>query len=230
MQRPLPDAPNADSPRRRFDLMYREIQRRICVLDYRPGQKLSEEALAREFGVSRTPLRRVLGRLEEEGLVQSVHGVGTMVTDPDIEELSQVFRLRLELAEIAGRFDPRPPTPEEMAGFERLLARSRDLAAAPEARAFSVLNMDFFRAHLALVGNDPLREISDRLYCQTARIWLKSVSASRIDLKEEVDYFCREIADMVDALRNGDAEAAALIHRTHILMSFGRMRRNSDRG
>ena len=80
--------------------------RRICLLDYPPGMRLSEEAMAREFGVSRTPLRRVLGRLETEGLVQSVHGVGTMVTDVDIDELAQVFALRLELAELAGTLDP----------------------------------------------------------------------------------------------------------------------------
>jgi DNA-binding GntR family transcriptional regulator len=57
----------------------------------------------------------VLGRLESEGLVQSVHGVGTMVTDSGIDELTQVFRLRLDLAELAGTLDPRPPTAGEMA-------------------------------------------------------------------------------------------------------------------
>ncbi|MEO8530060.1 MAG: GntR family transcriptional regulator, partial [Deltaproteobacteria bacterium] len=74
-------APNI-GVRQRFERLYREIRLRICMLDYPPGMRLSEEAMAREFGVSRTPLRRVLGRLETEGLVQSVHGVGTMVTAP----------------------------------------------------------------------------------------------------------------------------------------------------
>ncbi len=64
--------------------MHADIRQRICLLDFPPGAQLSETALAEEFGTSRTPVRRVLARLEEEGLVQSVHGVGTLVTDADI--------------------------------------------------------------------------------------------------------------------------------------------------
>ncbi|TMV57858.1 GntR family transcriptional regulator, partial [Thioclava sp. BHET1] len=47
----------ADGVRARFDKMYHEIRMGICLLDFPPGTKLSEEALARDFGVSRTPLR-----------------------------------------------------------------------------------------------------------------------------------------------------------------------------
>ena len=75
------------SARDRFERMHDEIRRRICLLDYAPGTRLSEETLAAEFGTSRTPLRRVLARLESEGLLQSVHGVGTFVTDVDLTEL-----------------------------------------------------------------------------------------------------------------------------------------------
>jgi DNA-binding GntR family transcriptional regulator len=210
--------------RGRFDRMYAEIRRRICMLDYPPGMRLSEEAMAREFGISRTPLRRVLGRLETEGLVQSVHGVGTMVTDSSIDELTQVFRLRRELAELAGTLDPRLPTDEEMAEFETLLDRSKALIANPVPRAFCMLNLDFFLAHAALIGNAPLRAMTEQLYYRTARIWLQSVSASRLELIEEVRIFDREIEDFVAALKVGDMRAAAMIHRAHISMSFARMR------
>ena len=50
--------------RDRFERLHAELRDRICLLEYAPGTRLSEEALAAEFGVSRTPLRRVLGRLE----------------------------------------------------------------------------------------------------------------------------------------------------------------------
>jgi DNA-binding GntR family transcriptional regulator len=217
----------ADGPRGRFERMYGEIRMRIMLLDYPPGTRLSEVALAREFGVSRTPLRRVLGRLETEGLLVSVHGVGTIVTDVEIDELAQVFRLRLELAELTGRLDPQPPTPDLMAAFHRFADRSRELQRAPDPRAFAQLNLDFFLAHLQLTASEPLREICERLYYRTARIWLKSVGASRIDLSEEVAIFDREVQDMIAAVALGDMEAAALVHRAHISMSFARMRRNA---
>ncbi|PKP84008.1 MAG: GntR family transcriptional regulator [Alphaproteobacteria bacterium HGW-Alphaproteobacteria-2] len=215
------------SARDRFERMHDEIRTRICLLDYAPGARLSEEILAAEFGISRTPLRRVLARLESEGLLQSVHGVGTFVTDVDIGELAQTYRLRLELAEMIGKLDPVVPSPAIIAEFEALSERARALLTVPDPRRFAELNMEFFIAFLGLTASEPLREISERLYFQTTRIWLKSVFASLIDLRDEVEVFRREISDVRRALRIGDVHAAALIHRAHISMSFERMRKGA---
>lgn len=217
----MSDAPSA---RDRFDRLHAELRDRICLLDYAPGTRLSEEALAAEFGVSRTPLRRVLGRLEAEGLVQSVHGVGTFVTDVEIEELTQTYQLRLELAELAGRLSPQPPDAALMVEFRALSDRARALTDTPDPRVFARLNMDFFLARLRLTANEPLREIAERLYIRTARIWMKSVFASRLDLREEAGIFRREIEDVLAALAIGDRHAAALIQRAHLSMSFERLR------
>ncbi len=217
----MTDTPTA---RDRFERLHAELRDRICLLDYAPGTRLSEEALAAEFGVSRTPLRRVLGRLEAEGLVQSVHGVGTFVTDVEIGELTQTYQLRLELAELVGRLSPQPPDAALMAEFRAVADRAKALTQAPDPRAFAQLNMDFFLARLRLTANEPLREIAERLYIRTARIWMKSVFASRVDLREEAETFRREIEDVLAALDIGDLHAASLIQRAHISMSFERLK------
>lgn len=216
---------SAPSARDRFDRMHAEIRNRICLLDYAPGTRLSEEALAAEFGISRTPLRRVLVRLEGEGLLQSVHGVGTFVTDVDIEELAQTYRLRLELAELTGKLDAVAPDEALRAEFQILAERADKSLSAPNPRDFAQLNMDFFLALLRLTENEPLKAICERLYFQTTRIWLKSFFASKIDLHEEVEVFNREVRDILCALELRDLHAAALIQRAHISMSFERMRR-----
>ncbi len=210
--------------RNRFARMHDDIRTRICLLDYAPGARLSEETLAAEFGVSRTPLRRVLARLEGEGLLQSMHGVGTFVTDVNIDELAQTYRLRLELAELIGKIDPVLPSPELLEEFRALSARSKALLAAPDPRNFARLNMDYFLTLLKLTANEPLRAISERLYFQTTRIWLKSVFASLIDLRDEVVIFDREIHDVLRAVEMHDLHAAALIQRAHVSMSFVRMK------
>lgn len=215
---------HAPTARDRFERLHAELRDRICLLEYAPGTRLSEEALAAEFGVSRTPLRRVLGRLETEGLVQSVHGVGTFVTDVEIEELAQTYQLRLELAELVGRLSPQLPDAAMMAEFRAMSDRARALTGTPDPRAFAQLNMDFFLARLRLTGNEPLREIAERLYVRTARIWMKSVFASRVDLREESETFRREIEDVLAALAIGDLHAASLIQRAHLSMSFERLR------
>jgi len=224
----IEDATIPVGARNRFVKMHHEIRTRICLLDYAPGMRLSEETLAAEFGVSRTPLRRVLARLESEGLLHSMHGVGTFVTDVNIAQLAQTYRLRLELAELIGTLDPVRPPPGLLEEFRLLSARSKALLAKPGARPFAQLNMDYFLTILKLTSNEPLRAISERLYFQTTRIWLKSVFASLIDLQEEVLIFDREIDDTLRAIALGDVHAAALVQRAHISMSFVRMRRATD--
>src|ERR671924_307444 len=100
--------------RERFERIYKTIRDRICLLEYQPGERLGEEELAREFNVSRTPIRRLLSRLEGEGLLESRHGVGTFGTDVDIDSLAQVFQLRMELAELMGKLDPIPRSGEDV--------------------------------------------------------------------------------------------------------------------
>lgn len=205
--------------------MHDAIRTRICLLDYPPGMRLSEVELADEFGTSRTPLRRVLARLEDEGLVRSVHGVGTFVTDADIAELEQVYRLRLELAELTGRLDPATPGPDFLEDLDSMIARSTAIMATEDARAFTRLDMDVFHLLVGLTANAPLREISERLYYQTKRIWLRSAISARLDLGEEFAIFNRELEDIRRAVVVGDLEAVAHIQRAHISLSFRRLQR-----
>jgi DNA-binding GntR family transcriptional regulator len=225
---PLDD--NAERPlsmsRERFDRIYKTIRDRICLLEYEPGERLGEEDLAREFEVSRTPIRRVLSRLEGEGLLESRHGVGTFVTDVDIDALAQVFRLRMELAELIGKLDPIPRGPDDLARVRSLLARCDELLKKPDAKVYARINMDFFQELGAMMGNQPLKEISERLYYLTTRIWLKAVP--HLNLRDEITVFRREVADILAAMEVGDLEAVGHIRRSHISMSVKRMKRYPD--
>ena len=212
--------------RERFERIYKTIRDRICLLEYQPGERLGEEELAREFNVSRTPIRRVLSRLEGEGLLESRHGVGTFVTDVDIDSLAQVFQLRMELAELLGKLDPIPRGEHDLARVRALLVRCDKLLKKPDPKAYARLNMDFFQELGAMVGNAPLREISERLYYLTTRIWLKSVP--HLNLPDEITVFRREMADILQAMEVGDLEAVGHIRRSHISMSVKRMKRYPD--
>ncbi len=201
--------------------LYGVLRSRICLLTYPPGSRLSEEALANEFGTSRTPLRRALARLEDEGLVVSRHGVGTIVTDVDLSELAQTYALRLELAQLAGTLSPRAVTDAVMAESGTFVERGLRLVADPDPRAFAELNMAYHSFGLSLCGNDALRETADRLYFRTARIWLKAIPG--LDLAEECAIFLQEMRETRAALAVADLHAAALVRRAHISMSFQRL-------
>jgi DNA-binding GntR family transcriptional regulator len=168
----------------------------------------------------------VLSRLEGEGLLESRHGVGTFVTDVDIDSLAQVFQLRMELAELLGKLDPIPRGEADLARVRALLVRCDKLLKKPDPKAYARLNMDFFQELGAMVGNAPLREISERLYYLTTRIWLKSVP--HLNLPDEIEVFRREMADILQAMEVGDLEAVGHIRRSHISMSVKRMKRYPD--
>ena len=89
--------------RNRFDHLYKIIRERICLLVYPPGSKLYEDRLAEEFEVSKSPIRRVLARLEADGLVEVVHGVGVIVVDLSDDELKHAYQLRTGLLDMFGR-------------------------------------------------------------------------------------------------------------------------------
>jgi DNA-binding GntR family transcriptional regulator len=225
---PFDEAPERplSTSRERFERIYKTIRDRICLLEYEPGERLGEEELAREFEVSRTPIRRVLSRLESEGLLESRHGVGTFVTDVDIDALAQVFQLRMELAELIGKLDPIPRGPKDLSRVRSLLARCDELLKKPDAKVYARINMDFFQELSATMGNLPLREISERLYYLTTRIWLKAVP--HLNLRDEITVFRREVADILAAMEVGDLEAVGHIRRSHISMSVKRMKRYPD--
>ncbi len=211
--------------RARFERIYRTLRDRICLLDYPPGARLSEEELAAEFAISRTPLRKVLARLEAEGLIGSVHGVGTIVTDVDVEELAQVYALRRELAPLIGRLDPLPFTPAQLVRIRAMIAKCDAIAERGDARAFLALNMAFVQEVNALTGNLPLREICERLYIQVARVVLKMMPD--LGLAAEFRAFRQEMVEVLAAAEIGDWDAIGHIRRAHISMSFTRMAQNA---
>ena len=215
------------SGRDRHDVMHHEIRQRICLLSYPPGERLSEVALAHEFGTSRTPIRRVLARLEDEGLVQSQHGVGTLVTDANITELEQVYHLRLELTEMTGRLNPVMPDEAYLKRFAALVAQGAEIIRNGTPHAFTKFDIDVFQTLLDLTANEPLRQTLERLYYQTKRIWLKSAIEAHLDLEEEFRIFHHELEAIQLALEAGDLQAAAHIQRAHISMSFQRLQKQN---
>jgi DNA-binding GntR family transcriptional regulator len=223
----LPD----EDARGRFDRIYQTLRTRICLLDDAPGERLREADLAKEFCVSRTPVRRVLVKLEAEGLLRSVHGVGTIVTDIEVNALAQVYELRIELAELVGKLSPVTVDDALIAHFREIRERCDRMVRNGDPREFSRINMDFFHLFNSLTANEPLRQVSERLYYQTARIWLKT--ASRLTgykqlLNNEFVIFQREVADIAEAVEHGDLAAAGHVRRAHIAMSFSRIRQASD--
>lgn len=103
------------------DRAYRYLQEKMLSGDLGPGTRVSEEALAAELGISRTPMREAVKQLASEGALEAVPRVGTIVRTPGRREVEELYELREALEGYAvGRAAERI-SPGEVEGLTRLL-------------------------------------------------------------------------------------------------------------
>lgn len=204
-----------------FDSLYKKIRMRIYLTEYPPGEALREEELAAEFGVSRTPIRRVLHRLEFEGLVTSQRSIGTLVTTVDVKELKDVYAFRLKLAKLVGELSSPRITDKHITTLEELKVKVKEVQATYSPKAIALLYLEFHEVMMSLITNMPLRKIYDQLFHQTARVWLQILP--ELDWDEEVLAINEEIRDVVKTLRANDINTMATVRRNHLAMVFHRI-------
>lgn len=216
---------NRGDPRVLSNDIYEELRRRICFLVYPPGTRLGEVELAEEFGVSRTPIREALGHLEAQGLVKAKRGVGTIVTEIDPATLLQTYELRKELSMLLTRLSPVTDMQNIARTIEPLRAEARTRRHSMDVTEFARLNTQFFQAMLLTTTNEPLRDMCEKLYFMTARLWMHSIP--RLSLRDEIQYFIDEMDDVYSALIRNDLSAIGHIRWLHIAESIKRQRERS---
>ena len=199
---------------KRFERIHGEMRRRICLLDYPPGTVLSEVALASEFGVSRTPIRRVLHKLEFEGLVQIKNGVGTIVTDIDLKTFKETYDLRMRLAELMGELSPVDVTKEHLVQMDRLIARAKKLQKKPNVEGYGRLANDLQETLSSLTGSAPLREAIELFYFRVARIWFTFLP--KLDWSDIMSSQLVELTEMRAAMARNDLRGVGQVRSLHL--------------
>lgn len=197
------------------------IRDRICLLEYEPGSLLREAILATEFGVSRTPIREILQKLAQEGLVESRNGVGTLVKPLDFKEIEDIYEMRLRIAPLIGELSPKPVLGSHVARTEGLLARARNLAIVFDLGEYWTINHDLHFIVGELIGNVALAEMWDRFYFQAARMWY---DLARTLGPEVARSLVREVEDTLEAMRSHDVAAIGFIQRTYIAYGLRQLR------
>ena len=137
------------------DRVHQELKRRLTLWEYLPGQRLGEEAIASEFGVSRTPVRDAFRRLEREGFLEQEGWAGCRVRKPDLPRIEELYEVRLCLEQTAVRRLASLPTDPEI---DELLARWRLPEQAPTEPDPDMVHADeaFHETLARLAGNRTL--------------------------------------------------------------------------
>jgi len=187
--------------------IYEVLKKRIVLLDYEPGQVLKEKELIEEFGVSRTPVREALIRLEMDGLVRILPNLGTIVSEVSFQQLKDVIEVRSHLILLAGQLAAARITKQELEDLRRLIdqmGREEDPKKLMEldTRAHDLINQ--------AAKNDMLVKILGQMRDMVVRIWFYFPADDSYynNLNEE-------FAQLEAALRAGDQEESARLLEKH---------------
>lgn len=155
-----------DLPLSAADRVYEHAKAAILARRYEPHDLLSEGELAEAVGVSRTPVREALLRLQSEGLLRLLPKRGALVLPVTPAEVADVFETRRLIETFAVRKAVTAGQPGLASDLEARLARMRAAVKARDARAYVEADRDFHDRIVAATGNDILttlyRSLRDR--------------------------------------------------------------------
>lgn len=194
------------------DDAYSMILSAIEAGTYRPGDRLVESELAERFGVSRTPVREALQRLETQQMLVR-DGRSLIVASLDHNQLAELYVVRAELEALAARLAARHATKEEVRVLAQMLAEDQKAISNPEVLARS--NRRFHRQiHLASHNRYLVQQLDlvHRSMALMARTSLAAEGRSKTALAEH--------KEIVDAIAAGDGNAADQALRQHISMAW----------
>jgi DNA-binding GntR family transcriptional regulator len=200
---------------------YALILKAIDTGVYRPGDRLVESELAERFGVSRTPIREALQRLETQSLLAR-DGRSLIVASLDHNQMAELYVVRCELEGLAARLAARHATDEEVRVLRKMVDDDRKLLHDPSALARA--NRRFHKqVHLASHNRFLVQQL-DLVYRSMA---LMATTSLAIEGRGAVAV--EEHQRIVDAIAAGDGEAAYRALREHISEAFeARLRHDAE--
>lgn len=203
--------------------MFNILRDRILYMEYHPGQILNESMLAKEFKVSRSPVRNVLNRLEWEQLVRIIPRTGSMVTEIEFNKIMHVFQVRFECEVLEIQLAAKYFNDSHLIRLKALQLQCESLLDNKNRKALAAVDADLRNMIHEAGGNPVLKEISDRLYTQTFRLWYGAMDKG--DWNEEVWSMVEEIKKLSGLISTRDTKSMGVFRRKVLTDHFDRMRR-----
>lgn len=202
--------------------VYQTTLHRILFLEYPPGQILNENVLAKEFGISRTPLREALMKLEWEQLVRIIPRTGTIVAELEFQKMLHVFQVRLEVEALVGRLAAEQITDEHLSRIEKIGKDCGQLSEQRDRKALAAIDRRFRETLYDAANNPVLRDMSEYLYNITFRLWY--IISDRGDWGEEVQALLDEIEGTHRTLTRRIPDEAGKLRRENLRRHIERIK------
>lgn len=193
---------------------YEAIKRDVVRCRLVPGAELTEGELATRYGFGKAPVRDALARLAQEGLVRVLPRRGYVVAPINVKDVQDIFALRLVLETEAVRLAAGRVDGPQLRRLDEVCRAGYDPDDPESAADFLRVNTEFHVTIARASGNDRMADILAQLLCEMERIFQVGLR-----LRNRSEEMAHEHRDLVDALLEGDGEAAARIDATQIRAS-----------
>jgi len=193
------------------ELVFEALREAILKGVLKPGERLMEIQLAEEMGVSRTPVREAIRKLELEGLVAMVPRKGAYVASLSMKDIIEVFEIRSALEGLAAELAAERITDGELEELERYLVRITESIEAGDLSLVVAVDTDFHSQLYKASRNERLAQIINNLREQIQRFRTTSLS-----LPGRMQAALEEHKKIVDAISSRDGTLARRLAEEHI--------------
>lgn len=193
------------------EVVFETLRQAIISGLFKPGERLMEVQLAEQMGVSRTPVREAIRKLELEGFVAMVPRKGAYVSGISVKDIIDVFEVRASLEGLAASLAAERITEEELKELEKSLLQSSEVITGENINIFVEKDTNFHELLYRYSKNQRLANIITHLKEQIQRFRTTSLSLPG-RTKDAVD----EHKKIVEAISDRNAELAYTLAREHI--------------
>lgn len=193
------------------DVVFKKLRRAILLEELKAGERLTEIRLADKLGVSRTPIREAIRKLELEGLVVMVPRRGAIVAEINEKNLKDVLEVRRVLDVLGAELACERIDGEQREALSAACRAFAEAVKSGDLRDIAQKDVALHNIIIDATGNGTLRQMLDNLAEQMYRYRLKYLRDDR-----QYDTLVKEHQAIYESIVKGDAETAARLAGEHI--------------
>ena len=199
-----------------FERIISAVKERVLNWEYPPDHPLGEEALSREFGVSRSPVREALRMLEASGIVRRIPNRGYFVRQVRSHEVAELYDVRFALEVYAlEHLVLHPECIDAVREKGRLWSEIPETGQKPDARELAQIDERFHEGLVSILGNSMLdmnlRRINDRLFV------FRLMDFDRVLESDALEQTRRDHLSIVSLIADRDLDAAKKALKENIM-------------
>lgn len=196
-----------------IDGVYERIRKKILDSELAPGSHILEQELAVSLGVSRTPVREAVIRLQNEGLLEIVPRHGVRIVPIAISDMREIYDVLMSLEPRAAELlAERGASPKELRLLEASCEKMTDALARGEMEEWALVDEEFHLGIVQLSGNRRLADIVLNCWDQVHRARYFTL---RLRQHPHPSKSIEEHYEIIEAIRRGHAKAAGECYRRH---------------